>query len=125
MPNWQPNWQDVRWNFAAADAAAAALDRAAGTLDRTEASRDQVAQRAQADWFGKYSLEFMTQLSGMDTTAQSLAARLRAAAKTVRSFSGRATMEQAQRERDRARWRREKADEDAAKARKQSAGSHP
>jgi hypothetical protein len=126
VPNWQPNWQDVRWDFAAADRAASELDRAADELDRTTSARDQAAQRATADWLGSYRLQFDAQLSGTQKTTRYLAGTFRSAATRIRQASGQAMQEQARRERDRARWRREKADEDAARARKQSAGStHP
>jgi hypothetical protein len=116
VPNWQPNWQDVRWDFAAADRAASELDRAADDVDRTSAARDQAAQRAMAGWRGAYRLQFDAQLQGTQRTARYLAGTFRAAAVRVRQASGQAMQEQVSRERARERWRREKADEDAARA---------
>ena len=120
MPNWQPNWQDVRWDFAAADRAASELERAADELDRTLATRNQSGQRATADWFGAYRDQFDAQLSGTQRTSQYLAGSFRAAAARIRQASLQASEEQARRLRERDRWRREKAQEDA---RKQSVGS--
>lgn len=126
VPNWQPNWQDVRWDFAAADRAASELDRAAEDVDRTLAARNEAAQRATAEWRGAYRMQFDAQLDGTRRTARYLAGTFRDAATRIRQASGQAMQEQASRERARERWRQEKADEDAARARKQPAvPGHP
>ena len=63
MPNWQPNWEDVRWNYAAADRAAAELDHAAGELEPTSDARRQVADASAAEWRGTYRRRFDQQLT--------------------------------------------------------------
>ena len=117
MPNWQPNWQDVRWDWGAADRAATELERAAEDLDRTSAARSQAAERATADWLGAYRNQFDAQLSATLGTAWHLAMTFREAAARIRQASLRAREEQASRERARQRWHQEKAAEDAAAAR--------
>ena len=116
MPNWQPNWQDVRWDFAAAERAASELDRATDELDRTSATRREAAQRATAQWFGLYRTQFDSLLAGTLSTAQFLAGLFRDAALRIRRASVQAWEEQQRREADRRRWRAEKAKEDAAAA---------
>jgi len=117
VPNWQPNWQDVRWDWAAADRAATELTRAADDLDRTSSARNQAADRATADWFGAYRAQFDGQLSATLGMGWHLAGLLREAAVRVRQASFRASEEQLSRVRARQRWHDEKAAEDAAKAR--------
>jgi hypothetical protein len=117
VPNWQPNWQDVRWNYAAADAAARQLDLTADELDSVTSARRQVAATATAEWRGTYRVRFEAQLS--DTLGQEwdLSGTYREAAARVRQATQWAREEQARRERERERWRREKAQEDADRAR--------
>jgi hypothetical protein len=117
VPNWQPNWQDVRWDWAAADRAASELERAAEELDRTSTARGQAAERATADWRGAYRAQFDAHLSATLGMAWHLAGEFRDAAGRIRQASLRASDEQASRVRARDRWRQEKAAEDAAAAR--------
>jgi uncharacterized protein YukE len=114
VPSWQPNWQDVRWNFATADLAASELDRTADALEVTSSARSQVADVATVEWRGNNRLRFDQELLGILSTAWRLAGTYRDAAAHIRQASQRARDEQARRERDRARWRAEKAQEDAA-----------
>jgi hypothetical protein len=111
MPNWSPNWNDVRWNWAAADAAVAALHSAAGLLDATADERARVAREAQAEWRGLFRDRFDGELTGILDRGHALAAECRAAAGRVASASNRAREEQRHRERERARWRREKEED--------------
>jgi len=110
MPNWQPNWNDVRWNWAAADAAA--LRGAANLLDGTADERVRVAGEAQAQWRGLYRDRFDNELAQIVSRGHTLASECRAAADRVASANQRAADEQRHRERERERWRREKEDED-------------
>ncbi len=114
MPSWQPNWGDVRWDYAAADRAASELERAAETLDRTSSSRGAASERATAQWRGAYRARFDVQLRDTLGSAWHLAGIYRESAARIRQASARAREEQASRERARERWRQEKAQEDAA-----------
>ncbi len=112
MPNWQPNWNNVRWNWGAADAATAALRRAANLLDGTADKRAGAAGEAQAQWRGLHRDRFDNELTQILGRGHSLASECRAAADRVTSASQRAADEQRHRERERERWRREKEEED-------------
>jgi hypothetical protein len=118
VPNWQPNWQDVRWDFAAAERAATELDRAADLLDRTSATRAQASQRATAQWFGVFRTQFDSLVAATLSTAHFLAGAFRDAALRIRRASVQAFEEQQRRVADRKRWQAEKAKEDAAAAAK-------
>lgn len=112
MPNWSPNWNNVRWDWGAADAAASALRHAAGVLDATAVERVGVANAAQAQWRGLHRERFDAELADILGRGRALADACRAAADRVASASQRAADEQRHRERERERWRREKEEED-------------
>jgi uncharacterized protein YukE len=120
MPNWQPNWENVRWNHGAAEAAIAALRRAADMLDHTTADRARVADEAKIEWLGRYREEFDGQLAQILRRAHELANECRTTASQIASASQRAHEEQNRRERERERWRMEKEAEERARKRKQS-----
>ncbi|MDQ6670026.1 MAG: hypothetical protein M3069_04655 [Chloroflexota bacterium] len=123
MPNWQPNWEDVRWNYAAADRAASELDQAAEAIDRTSTARGQASERATAQWRGAYRARFDAQLMDTLGSAWELAGTYRESAARIRQASARAREEQARREHERERWRQEKASEDAAARARRKAAS--
>ena len=121
MPNWQPDWQDVRWNYADAERAAGELDRAAEEFDSTSDAQRQAAGSASPEWRGSYRRRFDEQLSQAQRTAWWEAGELRELAARIRRATQAARDEQARRERERERWRLEKAEEDARRAREQRA----
>ena len=112
MPNWQPNWSDVVWDWGAADAAINALRRAADRLDTTAHNRQQAALPAQREWRGRYREQFDQQLSGMANEEHRLANECRDAAGRVARASQAARDEQNRREADRRRWWEEKREEE-------------
>jgi hypothetical protein len=117
VPNWQPNWEDVRWNWAKAEAAASELDNRAGALGSDSDARQTASTFAAAEWRGVYRRQFDDDLTSSQRDVWNESAELHAEAARVRRASEMAREEQARRERDRARWRAEKAAEDAAAAR--------
>jgi len=123
MPNWQPNWEDVRWNHGAARDATSALRHVADLLDRTAAERARVAQDATEQWCGRYREEFGEHLERMLTRARELARECRDASGAIAQASQRASEEQMRRERERERWRAEKEDEERENRRKQQGTS--
>jgi len=112
MPNWQPNWNNVRWDWGAAGAAASALRRAAGKIEQTAHERVRVAAEAQREWRGRYREEFDERLREILQKAGSLAAEYRHMASRIDNASHAAREEQQYRERERERWRREKSEEE-------------
>ena len=112
MPNWQPNWENVRWDWGAADEASGALRRAADKLDASVAERTSVAREAQAEWRGGYRDKFDVDLDHMVRRARDLANQYRQAAGRIASASRRAYEEQRHREHERERWHREEEDEE-------------
>ena len=121
MPNWQPNWEDVHWNYAEADAAAAQLNRDADALDRTSGAWQLGSNTATGEWRGVYRRRFDQELTGTLADAWRRAGEFRETAARIRRATQWARDEQAHRERERERWRREKAEEDARHAREQRA----
>jgi len=112
MPNWQPNWNNVRWDWGAADEARSALCHAADLLDGTANERSSVARDAQAEWRGRDREQFDGELAQLLRRAHDLANECREAANRIAQASQRAWDEQKHRERERERWRREKEEED-------------
>ena len=112
MPSWQPNWQDVVWNWGAANEAVAALNRAAGALENAVHERGGIAAGAQREWRGRFREEFDLDLNRLTQQAHSLAAEYRALANRIASASNAARSEQSHRERERQRWWNEKRDEE-------------
>ena len=112
MPNWQPNWNNVHWDWGAADEAVNALRRAADLLDRSVQERLSVAREAQQEWRGRYRDQFDEELARIVARARDLAAQFREAAGRIAAASQRAYEEQRHREAERDRWRREKEEEE-------------
>ena len=112
MPNWQPNWSNVVWDWGAADAAVAALHRAAIQLEESATGRQSLAAPAQREWRGRYRDEFDVDLKRLTEDAQRIAAEYRATAGRIAAASAAASAEQTRREHERERWRREKQDEE-------------
>lgn len=113
MPNWQPNWNNVAWNWGAADAACDALRRAADRLEKTAHERLSAASCAQREWRGRYREQFDEQLAAMVAEARRLADECRQAAARVARASQAARDEQNRREADRRRWWDQKREEDS------------
>ncbi len=104
MPNWSPNWTDVRWDHAAANAAIAALNQAAAALDSGNTDRIRQAQTAVEEWFGGHRVTFDEYLTKVLKEGGDLATQYRRAAQDIANASTQATDAQNQRLRDRRRW---------------------
>jgi uncharacterized protein YukE len=112
MPNWQPNWNNVYWDWNAAKAASNALRKTADRLESLTQERLKVAREAQNEWRGRYREEFDRELQRLLDDSAKLAAMMRDAAARIDRASARAWEEQKHRERERARWYREKEEEE-------------
>jgi len=120
MPSWQPNWNDVRWNWVAAEEAAAELERVASLLEHQTAYRQRVAAEATAEWRGFHRRRFDGELAELVRDAHAIAYEYRRMAAAIRRASAAARAEQARREAERRRWWEEKRreEEEARRRRK-------
>jgi len=118
MPNWQPNWHNVRWDWGAADAAASSLRRAADRLEAMTAERQRVATEAQREWRGQYRKDFDERFRSVLKRAHDLAAEFRYMAQRIQTTSQNAGAEQKHREAERTRWHREKRAEEVCERRR-------
>lgn len=117
MPDWQPNWEDVEFDHAAAQAAAAQCRLRAGALDTGFTGVATAVTKLATDgaWTGPYQVEFDTARIALGADATDTADALRTLAGAIENAATAATTEQNKRERDRDRWRTQKAAEDAAR----------
>lgn len=117
MPNWQPNWQDVRWSYDASGQAASELRRVAEQIDRSCSERSQIVEQTMREWRGVYRRQFDNYLRDASRRLRALADEYRAAAARIEAAAERARDEQTRRVRDRERWRLEKEAEDRRRGR--------
>ena len=114
MPGWQPNWADVRFDHAAAQAAVDELERAAAVLADQRTRRRHLADAARAEWRGRHRQTFDAEHRHLLIVSRRLEDDLRAAARAVAAAAEQARAEQRRREEARETWRREQAAEQAA-----------
>jgi hypothetical protein len=116
MPDWQPDWEDVVFDHAAAQAAIAECEHSASALDTAFTGVAQADTRLGTDgaWTGRYQREYDTERSALSTDAAAVAEDLRSLAGGIRSAAEDAAAEQTRRESERQRWWDEKRAEDAA-----------
>ena len=122
MPGWNPNWNDVRWNYAVANQAANELRRVARRLDTVTAERVRLADSIRQEWVGHWRDVFNIDFNNMVREAAVLANELRNAASRIDHLSERARNEQYRRERERERWKEEKRMEERRKHKKGGGG---
>ena len=122
MPDWNPNWDDVRWNASAAGSAAHALDVAASKLDEGLSRRSRYAKEAQAEWRGLHRDTFDEALRRMQLRSNELVAEYRRVVQRLRSATAAAQAEQRHREAERVRWREEKRREEEEARRRRTGG---
>lgn len=125
MPSWSPEWADVSFDAAGAEATVAALRTAAVTVDATTEARVRLAREAQRDWAGRARVTFDDELRRHVRAAADLAGACRAAAAAIEAASDEARIEQRRRERDRERWYDERAAEERARANAREAAGLP
>jgi hypothetical protein len=128
VPDWQPNWEDVVFDHAAAQAAIDQCQLSAGALDTGFTGVGQAAMTLAASgaWTGSYRVEYDDAMGTLSTDAGDTAGDLRKLAAAIATAANKAETEQAERERDRARWRQEKdAEDEARRARRPRGGQLP
>jgi hypothetical protein len=111
MPNWSPNWNDVRWDHAAANAAIAALNQAATALETGNIDRVKNANTAVKEWAGPHRKTFDEYIQRVLKEGGDLATAYRRAATDIANASRLATEEQNRRIRERQRWEDESQQE--------------
>jgi hypothetical protein len=111
MPDWSPNWTDVRWDHAAANAAITALNQAATALESGNTERIRQARIAVDQWSGPHRVTFDEYLNKVLKEGGDLAAAYRKAATDIANASRQATDEQNRRVRERERWQDERDEE--------------
>lgn len=118
MPTWQPNWEDVQFDHAAAQAAITECNLAAGALDNSLAGLDGAvtALASNGSWHGAYQAEYDTAQQNLRAEFPTTRAALAQLATDIATAATNARNEQAHRESERDRWRQEKATEDRAPA---------
>lgn len=114
MPAWTPQWQDVRFDHAAAARLAAEASALAAQLTSDAGVRGDLAAAVLADWRGRRADRATPRLRGLPDELEERAADLRNLAATVEQASAEARAEQARREADRRRWHAERAAEQEA-----------
>ena len=104
MPNWEPNWSDVKWDHAIAAETARKLDQLADSLDQLVVDRQRLAQDAQNGWQGRKRDEFDQKLAALQQQSKNVASGYRAKASLIRHQSIQAAAEQMRRNLSRLRW---------------------
>src|SRR4051812_13549062 len=107
MPNWQPNWADVRFDHAAAQAAISELQRAARVLDDAVDRRADLAGRATDQWQGSHRHTFDASLTRLQSGGRDLADAMRREAGRIADAAASARAEQSRREDARREWNRQ------------------
>ena len=115
MPNWQPNWEDVEFDHAKAQAAIAECNNSARGLDSALAGLATEATTLDANgaWTGRYRTDFDAARPVVEHDGVATRTALLDLARAIATAAAQATTEQAGRVADRERWRQEKAQEDA------------
>ena len=102
-----PNWNDVSWNWAAAEEAASTLIRIANDLADLRQRRGEKATLVLEEAAGPYRDSFSESFDLKLLTSLRLSSDCRTLANRLRNLSDQAREEQNRRERARERWRQE------------------
>jgi uncharacterized protein YukE len=102
--------EDVRFNWAGADALEQELRSTSGTLDGQVSRRNGYASAAREEWRGVYSRQFAQRMRICTSDAGRLSGAMELAANQVRELAEAARREQDRREQAR-EWKREQDDE--------------
>ena len=118
MPSWQPEWSDVDFDHAKAQAAVEALRATASLLDTQTDARVRLAAEAQREWRGAARRTFDDELRRLVREAADLTDACRRAAAAIEGAAAEAGLEQRRRVERRRRWHEElRREEELAAAR--------
>lgn len=112
MPNWQPIWEDVSFDYVAAEDAIAECQSCARYLDERSLVLGPSIQSAREQWRGRFRDEFDDEIADLEREASAAAADLRSAAVHIQHDIDEARDEQRRREAMRQQWWAEKYQED-------------
>lgn len=104
MPTWSPNWDDVRFDPGAAEAAAEACERTARVIRDRSARRHALAVFADISGSGPWRTRFDEQVAAVAHQGDEVEAELRRTAHLLRTASQQAQHEQRSRIDARNRW---------------------
>ncbi len=114
MPTWQPNWEDVTYNYGEAREAIAACHRALSLLAERGFALAQPRANALEQWEGGKRVDFDAAWDALERRAQTVGDELRATIDRVQGEIDAADLDQRGRESERDRWRDENHREQAA-----------
>jgi len=115
VPSWDPNWEDVVFDRAAAGTAAAECRSAATVAREVRTGLDGARTAARQDWTGPYADDFDAEEPAVGADLDIVAGDLESLASDLETASEDARTEQGRREADRERWREELVRELAAR----------
>jgi hypothetical protein len=107
VPDWIPNWNDVRFDHAAVARAADACEHAARLLAEASATRQRARHQATVRAEGPAVQHLVHDATALDRRDHDMVTGLRSTAVALRSASDHARREQAGRLADRLRWQLE------------------
>lgn len=108
-PNWQPDWDDVRFDHGAASEAVAECRQAINTLNSVGHAHARAAMDAQSDWSGSASDRFSEQRTLVEAAIEGAVEALQDAIDAIQRAATAATNQQAARVESRRRWHAEMA----------------
>lgn len=118
MPVWQPDWNDVEFDFAGAEAAIAECRRARECLQTRDAVLAAPLARAREQWRGAKRVTFDETERSLAREIAGLIEELRAVEQGLYADMARASNEQATRVRARAQWHNELREEQVMERRR-------
>ena len=107
MPNWQPNWSDVTFDYQAAYSAIANCYGCVACMESRAHGIVPVRAQAVREWRGRYRAEFDVESSRLDRIGVDVVAQLHAAAHGIQLEIEAAEAEQRFRVAERGRWEAE------------------
>ena len=123
MPNWQPDWTDVQFDYQSAYEAISTCYGCMAFLESREQALAPARERATAEWRGRYRLEFDSEAAYLECIAQDVVDQLRHCIRGVHNEIAAAEALQRFRVAERIRWEDEARAEHAREEQTLSTGS--
>jgi hypothetical protein len=123
MPNWQPNWENVTYDFAAADDAIADCRACIGFMEQREVVLGPPRRKATEQWRGRYREEFDRETLHLEGLANQVIHELHDSIRAISNETDAARNEQHRRVLERLRWEDESRREHFEAEQRASAGT--